>query len=540
MIRRSGGAWWAHRKIMPKQRRSRVARGLLDAARAWKSASLAPAIEPCAAALVERVERAGGPMSSRISAFLRFMPPVPLVALVALVSACSTGPSNMEGAVDTLGRSSHPIINGVVDTTHPAVVALLLGKDASEGACTGTIVKKDVERRIGWVATAAHCVEAGVGLVLQTQDHSTTDVVQYSVIDFEADSRFSFDPSGGFDFAVVRIGGVEESTPVIPLATDPDGLDVGVQVTSVGFGTTGAGMNTTRRSVKKPIDFLDERLLGYDQETSGICFGDSGGPVIAGAGANERVVGIHSFVSGGCSIGGFSARVTSGLDFFDEQLEKLPEKSCAVCEKIANGGTSTCAQLTASCLADDECRGYYECIGDGKKTQADCFAEFPIAEGPFTAAKSCVCQQACADECAGEPSCAAVGKCGHSLDDETDACATCIETSCCEQMRECTVDGRCAFCLTKDDSFGSCKRNPARQALATCALDRCANECAGSTLPTIGASAAADPGDAGAAAAPESADAGCSVVPNAQSSWGLSLVGAAAAALIARQRRRRR
>lgn len=461
-----------------------------------------------------------------------------LLPLAVLGWACSTAPSSPPEA-ETVERSEAAIVNGVRDTAHPAVVALLLGKDSSAGgACTGTIVKRDAARRIGWVATAAHCVDAGVALVLQTEDYGAGDFIQYSVIDYEADPRYSR-ADLGHDFAIVRIGGVDASTPVIPLTGDPDDLVEGMQVTSVGFGSTGSGVNTTRRSVKKPLDRVTPELLGYDQRGSGVCFGDSGGPVIAGSGASARVVGIHSFVAGGCDVEGYSARVTSGLDFYAQELEKVPEPSCAVCETVATGGTGTCAELTTSCLNDDECRGYYECIGDGKKDPAECFSEFPISEGPFTAAKSCVCTQACADECAAEPSCAAVGKCGYKLD-EDDACTSCVESACCEEMRDCTVDGRCALCLKRKDSFGSCKRNTARLALAACASDRCASECAGSTLQTIGETAPPEDADAGPAAPAEPAS-GCSLAPSAPDApvaWRSLAISGLALAAFARRRRR--
>ncbi|MDF2692463.1 MAG: hypothetical protein K0S65_846 [Labilithrix sp.] len=464
-------------------------------------------------------------MTSRL---LRFL------SVAALGCACSTGPANLARS-ESVGRSEAAIINGVLDTTHPAVVALLLGKEGTEGACSGTIVKVDAERHIGWVATAAHCLETGVSLVIQTQDYSTGDFIQYSVIDFEADARFSM-TSLGHDFGIVRIGGVDESTPVIPLTTDPDDLAKGMEVTSVGFGTTtGSDSNTTRRAVTKVLDEVTEDLLGYEQATSGICFGDSGGPVIAGSGASERVVGIHSFVSGGCNVGGFSGRVTSDLEFYEPRLNNVPEPSCGLCEKIAKSGAGECARLTASCLNDVDCRGYYECIADGKKEAAECFAEFPISEGPFTAATSCVCNQACANECAGEPSCASVGKCGDELD-EADACTTCIESTCCEELRDCTADGRCHLCLKKDDSFGSCKKSTARQALATCAVEKCSSECAGSTLQTIGQSPPAEAADAGPPAAEPAS--GCSTAPSkVPTPWSLLAIAGLALAVLVHRRR---
>lgn len=417
--------------------------------------------------------------------------------LLVIASACSRGSSH---APEKVGRSQGAIINGVLDKTHPAVVALILGKNAEsfEGTCTGTIVKRDVEHHIGWVATAAHCTAHGVSLVVQAEDFTSTDAVSYAVLDYEADPRYA--STQDYDFAVVRIVGVDASTPEIPLTAAPDGLVPQAAVTSVGFGVTGVEeSNSKRYSIDKKLLRVGD-LLVYDQTSSGVCFGDSGGPVIAGTGKSARVVGIHSFVSpGDCKGTGSSWRVTSDLEFFDAQLGKpLPKPSCELCEKTAKSGAGTCALLTASCLSSDDCRGYYECIADEKKTPTDCFAEFTLAEGPFTAATSCVCEQACADECASAPSCDGVGKCGATLNAKNgDDCISCMESACCQEQRDCTADGRCHLCLKRDDSFSTCKTNEPRLALAACAREKCSTECAGSTLPTIGATGATGP-DAGA------------------------------------------
>lgn len=480
--------------------------------------------------------------------FVRCLPI--LLSLVVAGSACSRDSSRAPEKVQKLGRTESAIINGALDKTHPAVVALILGKDAQsfEGTCSGTIVKRDVEHHIGWVATAAHCVAHGVSLVVQAEDFTSIDAVSYAVLDYEADSRFASEHT--YDFAVVRIVGVDASTPEIPLTTAPDGLAPQEPVTSVGFGVTSTDgeSNSQRHAIDKKLFRVDSDLLVYDQTSSGVCFGDSGGPVIAGTGSDARVVGIHSFVSpADCKGTGSSWRVTANLEFFDAQLNKpAPKPSCELCEKTAKSGAGTCAVLTASCLSSDECRGYYECIGDGKKTQAECFSEFTLAEGPFTAATSCVCQEACADVCAGSPSCDGVGKCGAKLNPKNgDACIACMESTCCQEQRDCTADGRCHLCLKRDDSFSSCKTNEKRLSLAACARDKCANECAGSTLQSIGATGATSP-DAGAdGGSPPSAgeDSGCAVAHDTRSSsqgWGAAAIGVFALALTSVRRGTRR
>src|SRR5262245_22700887 len=100
---------------------------------------------------------------------MRFLP------FFLLGAACSSEPPSPSAR---LGQTQGAIINGVLDTSHPAVVALFLGSsDSFEGSCSGTIVRTEAERRIGWVATAAHCVGSGVSLVVQTEDYASADAI---------------------------------------------------------------------------------------------------------------------------------------------------------------------------------------------------------------------------------------------------------------------------------------------------------------------------------------------------------------------------
>ncbi len=462
----------------------------------------------------------------------------------ALGVACSMEPAGPAPDAN-VGRSSSAVINGSLDTAHPAVVALILAKGNQGGLCSGTIVKKDVKRRIGWVATAAHCVDVPPAIVVQAQDFSSPDALRYEVIDFAADPRYS--PSSSlYDFAMVRIAGVDESTPVIPLTGSPDGIGSGSQVTSVGFGRTSLSeptspddQNTQRRVVQKTVDQVTSTLIGYDMQTRGICQGDSGGPVLAGTGANQRIVGIHSFVQGDCDGRGYSARVTAGLQFFNQELNKaLPNETCRLCERIANSGKSECAAMSASCLADKDCKGYYECLAEGKKT-SDCFEQYPLAEGPFYAAANCVCSRACTDLCSGTPSCIGVPKCGYQMDPGD--CTTCVESSCCQEETDCAADGQCYVCLKNDDRDPECATNAARKKLATCAASKCKTECADSPIQS-GGEEVAEEEEAPPAAGPEPTTTitrtGCSTSHGGPSS--AALVLAVGAAVMAGARRRRR
>jgi MYXO-CTERM domain-containing protein len=463
--------------------------------------------------------------------------------LLLIGVACSTAPAD-RASKENVGRASSAVINGTLDTAHPAVVALILGKGNQGGLCSGTIVKTDVQRHIGWVATAAHCVDIAPTLVIQGQDFTSPDAVRYTVLDYERDSRYG---QNLYDFAMVRIVGVDETTPVIPLTTAPDGVGDGTPVTSVGFGRTSLvppsspdDENSHRRVVQKTVDEVTSKLIGYDMATKGICQGDSGGPVLVGSGGNERVVGIHSYVQGNCNGRGYSGRVTAGLDFFNQQFAKpLPKESCSLCGKIANSGNGECAVMSASCLANDECRGYYDCLATGKK-EADCIKEFPLAEGPFYAAANCVCGRACTDLCVGSLSCVDVPKCGYKM--ETGACSTCVERSCCQEETDCAANGQCYVCLKNNDADPACATNPARKKLATCATKHCKRECADAPIQTGGEEA---PSEEGEASEPDAGGetttitkSGCSTSAGTSSSSALVL--AMGALVLAGARRRRR
>ena len=472
---------------------------------------------------------------------------VPFVALV--LAACSSGspPAEVRGSAERVGATSSAVINGQLDTTHQAVVAIVLQSGSQGGLCSGTIVKTDPVSHIGWVVAAAHCVDLPPVYVLQGDDFSQAGgVLRYDVIDYKADSRYGGSVGSPYDFAVLRIAGVDATTPTLPLASASDGLAVGTSVLSVGYGRTtliasGAGTeNTVRRRVAKQLGQVGQ-MIAYDMSTSGICQGDSGGPVLVGSPGSEKVVGVHSYVQGDCNGTGVSGRVSFGLSFLSGELAKaVPTEDCTLCGQIANSGNGACAAATRTCLADKECGGYYECLSSGG-TKASCLVKFPKAEGPFNAAANCQCTKACTTACKGTFECVNTPKCGYKL--PTGACTTCTEGACCDEALACASDGACYVCLKTNDAAAECATNAARKAMATCVASKCKTECAGSGLDT-GADPAADPGadpDAGATGASPTTTtttSGCSLAPSSRLSTSAYAMAAIAALLGLRRRRR--
>lgn len=474
---------------------------------------------------------------------------LPAVALSLAACGASDVPTTDGRAVEPIGKTSSAVINGQLDTTHQAVVAIVLQQGQQGGLCSGTIVKTDPATHIGWVVAAAHCVEIPPVFVLQGDDFSQSNVLRYDVIDYKADSRWAGQVGSPYDFAVLRIAGVDASTPTIPLVGASDGLAVGTPVLSVGYGRTsliasGAGTeNTVRRHVSKTLGQVGQ-MIAYDMQNSGICQGDSGGPVIVTSGGVEKVAGVHSYVQGDCNGTGVSGRVSFDLSFLSGEIAKpTPTQDCDLCGKIYNSGNGQCAAATKKCLLDKECGGYYQCLSGGASKQS-CLTKFPKAEGPFNVAANCTCTQACATECKGTIECAGTPKCGYKL--PAGSCATCTESACCDETLACAADGACYVCLKTKDAAAECATNAARQKMATCVASKCKTECQGSGLDTGANPAAADPAttDPASGAAPASTGTtttttGCAMSPASSPASGVGYAMAMLATALVSLRRRR-
>jgi hypothetical protein len=491
------------------------------------------------------------------------------VTLAALVSCASndiqSGTSERD-ADAKIGHAASAIINGQLDTTHQAVVAVILQQGTEGGLCSGTIVKVDPVSHIGWVLAAAHCVNIPPVFVLQGNDFSQeASTLSYDIVDYKADSRYNGQPGSPYDFAVLRIAGVDATTPTIPLVSASDGLAVGTNVLSVGYGRTSliatgtpAMDNTIRRHVAKQLSQVGQQLISYDMATDGICQGDSGGPVLVTSGGVEKVAGVHSFVQGDCNGTGVSVRVSFDLSFINGELAKAPPtEDCTLCGKITNSGNGTCAALTRSCLADKDCNGLYQCIQNQPRNV--CEMMFPNGQGPLNAAANCQCNEGCTTQCKGAAVCAGVPKCGYAY--PAGSCATCTESSCCAESLACAADGACYECLATKDKAAECATNATRQKLASCVASKCSAQCGtttGSGADAGATPAGTDPGtDPGAADAPgagtggtTTTTSGCSVAApgsrrgsrdsDSGGSSGFALFGLVAAACASLTRRTRR
>lgn len=419
------------------------------------------------------------------------------LGLVVSLSACAepeTAPS---------AQQQQPILNGAVDSAaaNDAVVLLHL---AGGGGCTGTVFK--IENDVSYILTAAHCTPARRA---QVGSDMTDPVDLFDVASSTADVRYgdgeSFDATQ-YDIAVLRVNANMNVTP-IALAGASDGLSTGANVKSYGYGRTLGYQveddNTDRRVVDRPVAALDRVTIQYDQsDETGICAGDSGGPVVFGAGAERRVVGVHSNVANSsgqeeCHGIANSVRVSSRLDFVNAVLDGTPLPQLSACQSCTRNSTARCERKWDTCRSDGDCRSLLQCLQSASTVAAqnECYEEEPLGVGPLNDYLECTCADACPTECAEDASCTDVPACGIRFTGSGGTRYTrCIEANCCDEADAASADGLGYVCLN-DPTAEGCADNAKFQALEACSLEKCAAERpgGGSSSSSSGAEPAPEP-----------------------------------------------
>ncbi|WP_437335153.1 DNRLRE domain-containing protein [Sorangium sp. So ce394] len=256
---------------------------------------------------------------------MRTLAVVRLATSVLLPAAC-VQPTGI-GSREEGGEERSAIIGtgSRADNTHAAVVALF---DKEGGLCSGTIVRRSADGDKVHVLTAAHCCEDSPGLVAALIGPDIREPSRRLVLPVEGFQRHPCHNglSHDYDICVVtaRGAGALRITP-IPLASWPDGLEVGSAVTVVGYGSTPA-TNTSRRNAEAWISEVAPLTIAIDQTNGrgGLCSGDSGGPALIRQDGGELVVGVGSFAPGGlCDVvGGLGRAAFPGIreEFLDKEL----------------------------------------------------------------------------------------------------------------------------------------------------------------------------------------------------------------------------
>lgn len=386
------------------------------------------------------------------------------------------------------GRAELPIFNGTIDNQdpqHDAVVAVL----SATSECTGTLIKKDVANKKGYVLTAAHCMQEAPEVVVRGLDYSSGGV-SYPVVDYKADSAYD---GQKFDFAMVTFqwgGGQAEPPQVIPaMTTVQDDLIVGSTVDFVGYGKTESNANNSKRyHVEGMLDMVSTYTVHYNQSNmgpfandSGPCSGDSGGPAIYNVpGVGEVVAAVTSYGDAQCTKEGTSSRVSTAEQFIADYIANGGggAQTCDQCAQSSTSQGGACENAWNACTNDADCVALVQCLNNcGPQSCVDaCVQNNPNGVDLYSATLQCICDSGCPSECANAAFCQSQPMgCGFTADA---ACQTCFEGSCCDEATSCSNDAACVDCLTNANADPSCfDTNANAGAFLGCLQQNCSSEC---------------------------------------------------------------
>lgn len=233
------------------------------------------------------------------------------VALALLWVGCAYEPAE-------LSRLEVAIVNGTIDTGHPAV-----GVQTVKGEvwCTATLIGKRT------VLTAAHCVvpEEKPPYSLSPQqgfsiDGVATPIPAASVVYHPGYDAVSIEN----DVAVIRLSqDVSGVTPVQLATTTPT---VGETIEIVGYGVTSENAEDygTKRRTQNTIGLVMATqyvFYGASGAVGSHCYGDSGGPSFVMRNGKQLQVGIHSWGEDVCGVAEHDARVDAYHSWIKQQAQ---------------------------------------------------------------------------------------------------------------------------------------------------------------------------------------------------------------------------
>ena len=213
---------------------------------------------------------------------------------------------------------SGAVIDGTPDTEHPYVGILVTVIDGDRvPVCSGFLVSSTL------FVTAAHCIEDLGGTLPAYVSFDQTFGDSSPVVHGTAVPNPEF-PSRGQDIAAVvldrAVTGRGHAT--LPEEGLLEEIDRSAALTLVGYGANGfkrgvPQFDLVRRKTDARLVKLERGKYALNLRMSkGICFGDSGGPVLLGD--SDVVVGINSFVnSSKCAGNAYAFRTDTpeALDF---------------------------------------------------------------------------------------------------------------------------------------------------------------------------------------------------------------------------------
>ncbi len=342
---------------------------------------------------------------------------------------------------DTAGGSAahhHAIYGGEPAPLDDDVFSL----DDDAGSCTATLIAPRT------LLTAAHCVDrASIVATNGPRRDLAGDAGPFIAVEVLPYAQ-ALD-GGTADLALVLL---DRAPAVRPRAWEWWGPPPALTslVRHVGYGRQDDGSTGERRSVRTPVSGATEaRTVGLVLLTGspgkGLCYGDSGGPVLSGPDGGERVVAVQSFITQACGEGmSSSVLLFPYRDFIERWLARNEPPQCARDGRCVPGceredpdcrcGADGVCQPTCPQNDDPDCPG--ECRTDGVCTSR---AECPMGD----------------DDCIadGQP-CLGAGQCGgrRCVNDPQNPTRYCSMP--CDAQTTCPVDLSC------DGARGVCISRP--------------------------------------------------------------------------------
>jgi hypothetical protein len=225
-------------------------------------------------------------------------------------------------AAVTLAAPSGAIVNGKPDTAHP-YAGILVTEIHGERTpvCSGFLASPTV------FVTAGHCIDDLGGTLPAYVSFAQAWGPSSPVVHGTAVPNPKYRSSGHEIAAVVLDRAVtNRGHAILPAEGRLESVPRSAALTLVGYGANGFSRGGGKPSLRFDLvrSTADARLMKLERRknalslrmSNGICFGDSGGPVLLGSSA--VVVGINSFVQNAkCAGNAFAFRVDTeaSLDF---------------------------------------------------------------------------------------------------------------------------------------------------------------------------------------------------------------------------------